>query len=180
MKTLGKRSLSSFLKTIVTIARYFQVTMAILFVLLTIFYIFHPSDDILGNITMLGVLRIPVQGTLIIIGITISLWLSFSLYITFLLEKILASLVERVPFSPENSKRIRFISYAVILSALINIAFNFFQSYYYETYYSIPDYTSVELSFPNLTTFFLGLLIFIISEIFKISYNMQEEQKLIV
>ena len=200
MKTLGKKSVSSFLKAVVTVAWYAQLiaaAMLILAIVLSVLGLIPDSvqdhvvisnskdietqviisNDNVSNIADHATLRSALanEGGMFLILSGTLVFLILSLYITFLLKKILNSLSEGIPFTMENSKRIRLISYAIMVLSPLGFIFNLLTDNIGQS-----KSFSVSLSFSDLATLFLGLIIFIIAEIFKEGYRMQEEQKLIV
>ena len=87
---------------------------------------------------------------------------------------------EGIPFTLENSKYIRQISYVIMVSPGLSFVFNLISYYYFRNTIEISNGLYVFLPNFDFITLFLGLIILIIAEIFKVGYTIQEEQKLVI
>lgn len=189
MKTLGKKSLSAYLKTAVTMAWYLELIFTGCFVFLFTASIFNllPNNVgplIPGSDNIDGSQMVQIESTND--GLRVAAWfnpifLFILLYITFLLKRILNSLTEGTPFTLENSNRIRYISYAIISWPLLGFVFKAIHLIKNIVVNNNPIHVDIfNLSFFDFKTLFLGLIVLVIAEIFKIGYIMQEEQKMVI
>jgi len=98
-----------------------------------------------------------------------------------LLRKIFRDLVkEKSPFQVENPRRIRRIGYLIIIGAILSSFFDFYVWHYIARHISIPDVSfSYGIGF-NLETIFLGLVILVLSEIFRSGVQLQEDRDLTI
>ncbi len=205
MKAFGKNSVSSVLKVVVNIAWYLQlIGIGLILVIVILAWCGVLTENIKieppaefntsGVLIETGVEASSIQkterpailskvnrdSTIVFYGLRTSIFLMLSLYVTFLLKKILRSLSSGIPFTLENSKRIRYISYIIMLTPAVVLVLDLVSLYWFQPSDSIQNGKVIFLPGFDLITLFLGLVIFIIAEVFKVGYEIQEEQKLVI
>jgi hypothetical protein len=98
-----------------------------------------------------------------------------------LLRKIFHGLVkEKNPFRKENPGRIRWIGYLIIIFSILSSFFDFYVWKYIARHISIKEVSfGYGVGF-NLETIFLGLVVLVLSEIFRSGVQLQEDRDLTV
>jgi len=110
------------------------------------------------------------------------MWTSFaiSLSITYLLRKIFDSLTDNNPFVTENAQRLRQIALLIILIAPITFMRDLFLNWYLRQNF-VVDGTAIQTHLTlDFKTVFIGLILLIIAEIFRLGTRLKEEQELTV
>jgi hypothetical protein len=209
MKTLGNHSLSSFLKFIIYAGWYIQLFFLVLLtVLLTVSFI--TKDEIQSDLSVRltqskphavaispaatgikeGTLKLDAgelhfiqekSPGLVIYNLGV-MWTGFaiSLGITFLLRKIFDSLTANNPFVVENAHRLRQIALLIIMIAPLTFMRDSFVNWYLRQNFVLEG-SSIQTHLTiDLKTIFIGLLLLIIAEIFRIGARLKEEQELTV
>ena len=209
MKTLDNRSLSSVIKIIIYAGWYIQLfLLGLATVFLT--YIFITEDNIQSDITVrltqsqplavapsaaatsirnatlelnAGKLHFTQDKTWGSVFFSlIGMWIGFaiSLGITNLLRKIFDSLTDDNPFITENAQRLRQIALLIILIAPLSFMRDLFLNWYLRQNFVI-DGSAIQTHLTlDFKTVFIGLILLIIAEIFRIGTRLKEEQELTV
>jgi hypothetical protein len=130
-----------------------------------------------------GSLRFPVQeGGAFFVTNAILLLVMFglALFLVIQLREVFRSLREGRPFVPANATRLRWIAGGVIAGEFIRAAVVFFENYYAMTHFSAqglrfeirPDF--------NLSAIVLGLIILVISEVFRAGTQLDEDRAMTI
>ncbi|MFD3000358.1 DUF2975 domain-containing protein [Pontibacter toksunensis] len=212
MKTLGKYSLASFIKFIISAAWYIQLFFLI-FLTFAISIKFlkngttEPTPEtvevrltqsrqvdvataaIAQNISAAalqldsGKLTFNHQSSKQIIGFNlVSMWVSFSisLTITYLLRRLFRSLTQNDPFIVENAQRLRLIAFLIMLIPLTSFVHDFIVNWFLKQNFLI-DGSGIRAHLNiDLKTLFVGLVVLVIAEIFRVGARLKEEQELTV
>lgn len=105
--------------------------------------------------------------------------------VVFLLWKIFRSIRASIqfnnPFHYKNIWRIRFIAFAVLLSALIEISYPFIMKYLWFDKIILFDQTfDIKLNFDASINLFWGLIILVVAEIYRIGLEIKKDQELTI
>jgi len=164
MKYLGKSSVSHFLKIVLNVFWFFGCLSLTIFILMLYFAIFVSERELMI-----------ILSTFIFSFIALIL-----LFIIFHLRKILDTLIEEKPFVLSNVFRFRYIGFSVLVIGIIL----FIKDLYLKGSHT---FTIVDASPGNVETnvqiflpFILGIFSLILGEIFKIAYQIHEENKLTI
>jgi uncharacterized BrkB/YihY/UPF0761 family membrane protein len=197
---MGKRakpSLVSVLRVSTEIAWYgLFVIIAILVVVIVAYGFFIPMDELSEassqgkgeftiNADFLNVTfeKIQVEETRLLmvgsLGVTL-IALTIAQVIVGQLRKIFASLAKGTPFNPENSKRIRLIGCFVIIGAVIKSLVALLVGFLVMNTISIPGVEFEIRVLSPLNGVFVGLVIFVLGEIFRKGTELQEDRDLTV
>lgn len=208
MKVLGKHSISSVLQVIIMVAWYIQLLFLILLTVLLIVK-FSTADiiesDLEVRLTQSKVVAVTPAPETTISKPTLNLdsgklhftqnqswelvsynlgvmWIGFAitLSITYLLRKIFDSLAQNKPFLMENTRRLRQIALLIILLSPFNLAKEVFTNWYVKHNFILEGSGIRTHVVIDLQTIFIGLVILIIAEIFRIGTQLKEEQDLTV
>ncbi|RDV15904.1 DUF2975 domain-containing protein [Pontibacter diazotrophicus] len=211
MRTLGKYSLASFIKFIITAAWYIQIFFLILLTVAITFKFFSnttaPTPEtvevrltesrsidvttasVAENISAAnleldtGKLTFSHQSSKQIIGFNLlSMWIAFSisLTVTYLLRKLFKSLTQNDPFVVENAQRLRLIAFLIMLEPVTSFAHDAFVNWFIQHNFLL-DGSGIRAHLSiDLKTLFVGLIVLVIAEIFRIGARMKEEQELTV
>ncbi|MDR2126776.1 MAG: DUF2975 domain-containing protein [Prevotellaceae bacterium] len=125
--------------------------------------------------------NVPVYVPIMNIAANISgfIMLALFVYIPFVVYKIMKSITQNRFYSIENIKRIKKISLILLLAFAINIFINMSVTISTNSYLYIKDYKAYMDNF-NYSSFFMGLVLLILSEILRYTKNMKEEQDLTI
>ena len=162
MKYLGEKSISHILKIILGIFWYIGWLFFLILIISSIISIYR-YKGMLNIIATIGVLVIA----------------SSILFIIFQLRNILGTLISKDPFSISNVYRFRNIGFSTLLVGIF-ILVNDLYFKGLRTFTIFDDssglYTNIEIYIP----FLLGVFSLILAEIFKIGYQIHEENKLTI
>ena len=162
MKYLGEKSISHILKIILGIFWYIGWLFFLILIIFSIISIYR-YKGMLNIIATIGVLVIA----------------SSILFIIFQLRNILGTLISKDPFSISNVYRFRNIGFSTLLVGIF-ILVNDLYFKGLRTFTIFDDsrglYTNIEIYIP----FLLGVFSLILAEIFKIGYQIHEENKLTI
>jgi Protein of unknown function (DUF2975) len=130
-----------------------------------------------------GSLRFPVQeGGAFFVANAILLLIMFglALFVVIQLRSVFRTLREGRPFVPANATRLRWIAGGVIAGELVRAAVVF-----YENYYAMTHFSAQGLRFdirPDLNVFgiVLGLIILVISEVFRAGTQLDEDRAMTI
>ena len=163
MFNLDSKSLSKFLKIFLNIFWYIGLICFVMLAVSSIFSNFIYNYGIINTIFSIGVLIIVVCILLII----------------FHLRKILNTVINQKPFSLSNVSRFRYIGFTTIFLGILL----FIKDIYFiglKTFTILDDgkglFTNVDIYIPII----LGIFSLILAEIFKLGYQIYEENKLII
>lgn len=206
MKKLGPRSLASVIKVILDITFYLAIFAGVLLVIVTIAIplidskhltqnpevsfeldpaIYHISSDSLGieeapiheargKIKIEGVsnrrMLIGVGFALILLGVVVLVLAK--------LREIFQTLKGADPFSPANAGRIRFIGLAVIFGELARAAIDFGYAVDTAWHFRTVGLTIRPHFEPDVVVILLGMIVLVLSEVFRLGTLMKEEQRL--
>lgn len=161
MKYLGEKSISHILKIILGIFWYIGWLVFLILIISSISI--YRYKGMLNIIATIGVLVIA----------------SSILFIIFQLRNILGTLINKNPFSISNVYRFRNIGFSTLLVGIF-ILVNDLYFKDLRTFTIFDDssglYTNIDIYIP----FLLGVLSLILAEIFKIGYQIHEENKLTI
>lgn len=162
MKYLGEKSISHILKTILGIFWYIGWLAFLILIISSIISIYR-YKGMLNIIATIGVLVIA----------------SSILFIIFQLRNILGTLISKDPFSISNVYRFRNIGFSTLLVGIF-ILVNDLYFKGLRTFTIFDDssgvYTNIDIYIP----FLFGVFSLILAEIFKIAYQIHEENKLTI
>lgn len=162
MKYLGEKSISHILKIILGIFWYIGWLFFLILIISSIISIYR-YKGMLNIIATIGVLVIA----------------SSILFIIFQLRNILGTLISKDPFSISNVYRFRNIGFSTLLVGIF-ILVNDLYFKGLRTFTIFDDssglYTNIDIYIP----FLLGVFSLITAEIFKIGYQIHEENKLTI
>lgn len=130
-----------------------------------------------------GKLTFNHQSSKQIIGFNlVFMWLGFSisLTITYLLRRLFKSLTQNNPFIVENAQRLRLISFLIMLIPVTSFAHDAVVNWFLKQNFlldgsGIRSHLSIDLK-----TLFVGLVVLVIAEIFRVGARLKEEQELTV
>lgn len=208
MRKLGPKSLASVIKVILDITFYLAIFAGVLLVVITVAIplvaskhltqnpeVFFELDPAVYEISSesLGIEEAPIheaRGKIEIQGVSnkrmlVSLGFAYVLLAVVVLvlaklREIFQTLKAANPFVPANAGRIRFIGLAVIFGEFARAAIEFGYAvdvaWYFRTIVLTirPDFE------PNVLVILLGLIVLVLSEVFRLGTLMQEEQQLTV
>ena len=164
MKYLGKKSASHVLKIMLNVFWVFGWLALIGMSLPTIYSIFINYKGLLNAIFSIGI-------NIIILNI---------IFIIYQLRKITNTLIGKNPFSISNVSKFRYIGYSTLIIGILLLTKDiYFKGFNILTILDAgPGYakTNIEIYIP----FILGILSLILAEIFKIGYEIHEENKLTI
>lgn len=169
MKTFGKKSMTSVLKTILSIALVLELV-AILAHVGNIYYHCLPLKD-------------SMQETMLFMYISIILFLIIAFFVTLQLRKLLDSFNKETFFEPVNVRRIQNISVLLFLYVIISYLLTIIGSVAVSKQ-DIPN--KLLNAFVILTkgldikTLFLAAVIYIISHVFKKGCELQDQTNLTI
>lgn len=210
MKSIGKRSLSSFLKIVLDVGWYVVVVslgLAVAALVLCVFVdfsggngtlsvpVFFELDAAANNVASpsLGIegaklqdaranLRVSAgKGGFLLANLSVLVvLLSLVLWLVTQLRRVFRTLRDGQPFAAANVSRIRQVGWAVILGELARAGTIFFESYYASTHFTVGGIRFVASQDINVAAIFSGLVILIIAEVFREGTRLDEEQSLTV
>jgi len=192
MQLLGKKSLASILLSLINIA-FYLVIIGLVVLIASIFYL-GIADDLANmagtNLSLQGpgfsVKFFNIEGemaenmgtSVLITQLTLALpVVILALFILYKLRFLLDSLKRKDPFSPENPRHIRHMGIGIIIAGIVNSLAEGIAAYQLAPLISeyFPHYsTNVSL---DLTTIFFGLLVLILSEVFRQGAQLKKEQE---
>lgn len=202
MKTLGKRSIASFVNSVLNITWWaVAVSMGLLAILLACstfvelrgdnlrmslpvaVQVDTPIHSAAGETSahfekLRGDLRFPVKkGAFLSVSVAVvGLMLGYLLWIVTQLRHGFRSLSHGLPFAPANARRIRWVGFGVIFGELGRTAIIYFWSYYTGLHFVADGLRFVASVDINPITILGGLAILVIAEIFREGARLQEEQ----
>ena len=138
-------------------------------------------DD--GQLSRLGgSLRFPARkGPLFIANLTILAGsLALALWVLGQLRGLFRTLRDGRPFVPSNATRVRRIGWAVILGELAWSAVMFFENYYAMTHFSAPGLSFDARLHVDVFAIISGLIILVISEVFREGTRLDEDRSLTI
>jgi len=104
------------------------------------------------------------------------------IYVINLLRKILKNLSDGKQFNNQNGIYIRNIGLIVIVGSIVQLVLNVFSTFYLSsntTFENLNIISNIDIS-PSLNTLFLGFVILVISQIFKLGTELKSEQDLTI
>lgn len=209
MKALGKNSLSSVIKFIINAAWYIQLSFLVLLTVLLLASFLKKEviqSDLEVRLTQgkpvnvalasgatgiseatlkldSGKLYITQNRTWQLICYNLGvMWVGFaiSLTITFLLRKLFQSLARDNPFVSENARRLRQIAILIILTSPLSFAQDAFENWYLQQNFLLEGSAIRSHLVIDVKTVLAGLILLIISEIFRMGSQLKAEQDLTV
>ena len=206
MRILGKRSIASFINSVLDIAWYVvAISLALLAVLLVCSIFIEPRGD---NLTMSlpvavkldapihgagggtsahfeklqGNLRFPAKKGAFLSGSVsvVVLIFGYLLWILTQLRYVFRSLSQGLPFVLENARRIRWVGLAVIVGELGRSAIVYFWSYYASLHFTADRLRFAASLDLNPFTIVSGLAILVIAQVFEEGARLEEDQSLTI
>lgn len=206
MRVLGKRSVASFIKSVLDITWYVvAISLALLTVLLVCSIFVEPQGD---NWTMSlpvavkldapirdagggtdahfeklqGNLRFPAKKGAFLSGSVSVVLLIFGylLWILTQLRYVFRSLSQGLPFVLENARRIRWVGLAVIFGELGRSAIVYFWSYYASLHFTADRLRFAASLDLNPFTIVSGLAILVIAQVFEEGARLEEDRSLTI
>lgn len=186
---LGKKSVSSILKTVLDLAWYLGLAGT------AVVALFLGYTLISGPRLSPGSLQIGMPGlifrftggiprvwhTNLSIQFMLVLLLMFiGLLVVYHLRKIFATLAVGTPFTGENVSRIRIIGIALIAGALLKNVIQIMNGIYLSRILSMPGVETAVNTRVDLTGILMGAVVIILAEVFRYGAYLQEEQDLTV
>ena len=169
MKTFGKKSLTSVLKTILSIALVLELVV-ILAHIGNIYYHCLPLKD-------------SMQETMLFMYISIILFLIIAFFVTLQLRKLLSSFNKETFFEPVNVRRIQNISILlfsyVIISYLLTV-FDPSATFKQHMPNELINAFAIFTKGLDIKTLFLATVIYIISHVFKKGCELQDQTNLTI
>jgi len=208
MKTLGERSIASFIRFVLDAAWWLAVvSLALLAGLLVFSFCVNLEGD---NLTMnlpvalelnapvqgssasmqtdarieklRGSLRFPVRNGAFFSGsmlLTVVL-LGCLLWVLTQLRHLFRSLSRGLLFIPENARRIRWVGFAVIFGELARAAMVYYWSYYTSLHFTANGLHFVASTDFNGITIVAGLAMLVVAEVFREGTRLHDEQSLTI
>jgi hypothetical protein len=208
MKTLGERSVASFLRFLLDAAWWLVVvSLALLTGLLVFSFVVrldgkkltlnlhvaleldapvHGSSASIETDARLeklrGNLRFPVRNGAFFSGsmFLVVLLLGCLLWVLTQLRHIFRSLSRGLLFIPENARRIRWVGFTVIFGEVIRAALVYFWSYYTSLHFTANGLRFFAATDFNAITIVSGLAILVIAEVFREGTRLHEDQSLTI
>ena len=208
MKTLGERSIASFIRFVLDAAWWLVVVSLALLTGLLVFSFGVKLES--NNLTMdlpvalelnapvhgssasmetdarieklRGNLRFPVRNGAFFSGSMLLIVLLFGslLWVLTQLRHIFRSLSRGLLFIPENARRIRWVGFTVIFGELARAALVYFWSYYTSLHFTANGLRFVASTDFNGITIVGGLAILVIAEVFREGTRLHEDQALTI
>jgi hypothetical protein len=209
MRAIGKGSISSFLKVLFDVSRYF---LGFALILSSIALILSVVSGLGGNATLsvpgsfeldsrtynissasLGIekaevvgvrtnLKFPARrGPFLFANLTLlTVLLALALWVVTQLRHVFRTLRDGRPFVLGNAKRIQRLGIAVILGELVRSGVMYFENYYAMTHFMANGIRFVAPLDLNAAAIIHGLIILVIAEVFRMGSRLEEEQSLTV
>lgn|SRR5690348_843707 len=208
MKALGRRSIASFVKGVLD-ALWWMVSigLALLTVLLlcSFFVDFRGNNLTLSLPVALqldtsvhgvnsssqtdariekvhGNLKFPVRkGAFFSVSVfLVVLMFAFLLWMVSQLRNVFRSLSAGLPFAADNARRIRWLGMAVIAGELARTLVVYFWSFYLSQHFTANGLSFIAVADFNVSAVLSGLVILVISEVFREGARLQDEQSLTI
>ena len=208
MNAIGEWSIASFIRFVLDAAWWLVVValVALVALLVSSFFIEFEDDNLTMNLPVAlelnspvrgasasspadarieqvrGNLRFPVRngpffsGSLLLVVVLCGCLL----WVVTQLRQIFRSLSGGLLFIPDNSRRIRWVGFTMMLAELARAALVYFWSYYASLHFSADGLRFVASADLNLTPIFSGLAILVIAEVFREGTRLSEEQSLTI
>jgi len=207
MKALGKRSIASFVKRVLD-GVWWMVSIGL--ALLTVLLVCSFLVDFRGeNLTMSlpvalqldtpvhsvdssqtdaqiekvrGNLKFPVRkGTFLSASVSlVVVMFAFLLWVLSQLRYVFRSLSAGVPFAADNARRIRWVGIAVIAGEVARTVIVYFWSSYLSQHFTANGLNFTAMADFNVSAVLSGLVILVISEVFREGTRLQDEQSLTI
>ena len=208
MKKLGPKSLSSVIKRILDVLFYLSVLAGVLLVTITVLIPLVDSDHLTQNPEVffeldpgvyllssdsLGIDEAPIheaKGKVEIRGVSntrmlVSLGFAYVLLVVVLLvlamlREIFQTLKQGDPFVAANARRVRFIGLAIIVGELARASIVFGYSVDVAWHFRTTGLTIRPEFNPDVLLILLGLIVLVLSEVFRLGTQMKENLQLTV
>ena len=208
MKVIGKRSIASVLKFIITAAWYLQFVL-LAFVLGVLLLVFFSKDFVDSDLEVKlvqpqtieevasanpafwdaslklneGVLhyKTRIDWKLVLFSLSyVLIFFGLTLSVTYLLRKIFSTLTHETPFIHENAVRIRKIAFLIMLLAPLEFTEKVYHHLVASYYFTLAgDRIATHLTF-DFQKLLFGLILLIIAEVFRVGTQLKEENELTV
>ncbi len=208
MKVLGRRSIASFVKRVLdSLWWLISAAIALLTVLLLCSFLLdfrgnnltlslpvalqfdtavHGVNSSLQTDAQIekvrGNLKFPVRRNAFV-SVSVSLILlmtAFLLWVVGQLRHVFRSLSAGVPFAADNARRIRWVGIAIIVGEVARSVIVFSWSAYLSQHFTANGLNFVAIADFNISVVLSGLVILVISEVFREGTRLQEEQSLTI
>ncbi len=193
VKYTGKKSAASLLTTLLNLAWYAGLVLALFFIGVQTYFILSgpqlSGESMMLQIETTGMIfrftegfQFSAQDSLLVYQFSLVLPLIvIGLFIIFHLRKILASLANEEPFTVENSSRIKYIGWSVIIITFIKAVLSFLLGIYFSRMVVLPGLEiSANIRLIDFSGILAGILILILAEVFKHGALLQEDHNLTV
>ncbi len=129
-----------------------------------------------------GVLKLSATSRALVVAwhLMVAPWIAAVLVILFQLRKIIRTLAAGDPFVRSNARRIQLIGLVVIGLEILKTLINLLFSLYLKGNFEIEGLGLATSFRPGLGVMFVGLLVVVLGEVFRLGAEMQEEQALTV
>ncbi|MEW6081475.1 MAG: DUF2975 domain-containing protein [Bacillota bacterium] len=117
---------------------------------------------------------------LVMNGVVALPMLLLALFVIYQLRKVFGSVAGGCPFEPGNPGRIRLIGIAICISSAVRSVGSFLGGWFIEHAVNFPGIEVRALLRPDLNTLFLGLVVMVLSEVFRYGSVLQEDHDLTV
>ena len=204
MKILGKYSVSSFIKLILDIVLGIFLALVSINLILFVISIVNPDFNIVENevtynaenqITSINqsIIEPSIRSyngsffyvsrnkfNVIMYRIRDIILFGFGIWLVYHLRKVFSTLIKKEPFIKENAVRIRIIGLITIIFELLRTFMKFENGLYLKNKVLLYGGNITPKFELNFVTIFLGLVIIVIAEIFRIGTQLKEEQELTI
>jgi hypothetical protein len=139
-----------------------------------------PNDAQLEKVR--GTLKFPIRKGAFLSGsvFVIVLMLGLALWAVTQLREVFRSLTRGRPFVAENSRRIRWVGFAIIIGEFVRAILVFFWCLYTSQHFTINGVRFIASADVNGITIIAGLAILVIAEVFREGTRLQEDQSLTI
>jgi hypothetical protein len=209
MRIIGKRSVASGLKLWLDILYVIVLIAAVAFVGLGAYYLIAPDPEglqvdapvsfrldenafsitsaklgversIIDDVTGMAKFNVPLRPLILMYLALVTVMAVVVVFVLLCLRRIFASLVEGYPFTLDNARRIRWIAVIVLCGEIVIKLVEFFTQRYIRSNFEAEGLTLNADFALDLSTIFVGLVLLVLSELFRIGSELQREKELTV
>jgi hypothetical protein len=209
MRIIGKRSVASGLKLWLDILYVIVVIAGVAFVGLGAYYLIAPDPEgfevdapvslrldgsafritsaklgveqsIIDDVTGMVRFNVPLRPLIVMYLALGTVMAAVVVFVLLCLRRIFASLVAGYPFTLDNARRIRWIAVIVLCGEVAVKLVEFFTQRYIRSNFEAEGLTLNADFALDLSTIFVGLVLLVLSELFRIGSELQREKELTV